>query len=125
MGHGSRVKEEGFHTVSALCGSLNEPVHITPNTVLRRRLMGIVKIFYKDDCIVCPLAKKLGDHLREKNIDVVDYNVETADGLAEASFYSVMALPTIVVEDGMENGIGEWRGNVPKMEEVLEVVGRA
>jgi thioredoxin family protein len=87
--------------------------------------MGIVKIFYKDDCVVCPLAKKLGDNLRKKNIDVVDYNVETADGLAEASFYSVMALPTIVVEDGMENGIGEWRGNVPKMEEVLEVVSRA
>jgi hypothetical protein len=87
--------------------------------------MGIVKIFYKDDCIVCPLAKKLGDNLREKHIDVVDYNVETADGLAEASFYSVMALPTIVVEDGMENGIGEWRGNVPKMEEVLEIVSRA
>jgi len=36
-----------------------------------------------------------------------------------------MALPSIVVEDGMENGIGEWRGNVPNMEEVLEVVSRA
>ena len=87
--------------------------------------MGIVKIFYKDDCLVCPLAKKLGDNLRKKNVDVVDYNVETADGLAEASFYSVMALPTIVVEDGMENGIGEWRGKVPQMEEVLEIVSRA
>ncbi len=87
--------------------------------------MGTVKIFYKDDCAICPQAKKLGENLRQKNIAVVDYNVETADGLAEASFYSVMALPTIVVEDGAENGIGEWRGNVPKMEEVLEVVARA
>ncbi len=87
--------------------------------------MGTVKIFYKDDCVVCPLAKKLGENLREKNVTVVNYDVETADGLAEASFYSVMALPTIVVEDRMENGIGEWRGNVPKMEEVLEVVSRA
>jgi hypothetical protein len=87
--------------------------------------MGTVKIFYKDDCVVCPLAKKLGENLREKNVKVVNYDVETADGLAEASFYSVMALPTIVVEDRMENGIGEWRGNVPKMEEVLEVVSRA
>ncbi len=86
--------------------------------------MGTVKIFYKDDCVICPLAKKLGENLREKNVEVINYNVETADGLAEASFYSVMALPTIVVEDGFENGIGEWRGNVPKMEEVLEVVSR-
>ena len=86
--------------------------------------MGIVKIFYKDDCAICPQAKKLGETLRKKNVDVVDYNVETADGLAEASFYSVMALPTIVVEDGSENGVGEWRGNVPKIEEVLALVGR-
>ena len=87
--------------------------------------MGTVKIFYKDECVVCPLAKKLGENLRQKNVKVVNYDVETPDGLAEASFYSVMALPTIVVEDRMENGIGEWRGNVPKMEEVLEVVSRA
>jgi hypothetical protein len=86
--------------------------------------MGIVKIFYKDDCVICPLAKKLGEKLRKQNIDVVDYNVETADGLAEASFYSVMALPTIVIEDGKENGIEAWRGEVPKMEEVLEIVSR-
>ena len=87
--------------------------------------MGIVKIFYKDDCAVCPQAKLLGENLRKKNVDVMDYNVGTADGLAEASFYSVKALPTIVVEDGMENDIADWRGSVPRMEEVLEIVARA
>lgn len=87
--------------------------------------MGIVKIFYKDDCPNCPMAKKLRDNLKEKDVHVFDYNVETADGLAEASFYSVLSLPTIVVEDASENGIGEWRGVVPKVEEVLQVVRRA
>ena len=87
--------------------------------------MGVVKIFYKDDCPKCPLAKQLRDRLKEHDVNVLDYNVGTADGLAEASFYSVMALPTIVVEDGMENGIGEWRGEVPKMEEVLSTVQSA
>ena len=53
------------------------------------------------------------------------YNVGTADGLAEASFYSVMSLPTVLVEDAMENGIGEWRGDVPRMEEVLTAVRSA
>jgi len=85
--------------------------------------MGTVKIFYKDDCPMCPMAKKLRDNLKEQNVSVFDFNVETADGLAEASFYSVMSLPTIVVEDAQENGLGEWRGVVPKMEEVLQVVG--
>jgi hypothetical protein len=51
--------------------------------------------------------------------------VGTADGLAEASFYSVMSLPTVVVEDAMENGLGEWRGDVPGMEEVLTAVRSA
>lgn len=75
--------------------------------------MGVVKIFYKDDCPKCPLAKKLRDNLRQQKVSVLDYNVGTADGLAEASFYSVMSLPTVLVEDGMENGVGEWRGTCP------------
>ena len=84
--------------------------------------MGVVKIFYKDDCPKCPMAKQLRDRLKEENVNVVDYNVGTPDGLAEASFYSIMALPTVLVEDTMENGLGEWRGDVPGMEEVLSVV---
>jgi thiol-disulfide isomerase/thioredoxin len=84
--------------------------------------MGVVKIFYKDDCPKCPMAKQLRDNLKEKNVDVIDYNVGTADGLAEASFYSIMSLPTVLVEDAMENGVGEWRGDVPPMEEVLSAV---
>jgi hypothetical protein len=87
--------------------------------------MGTVKIFYKDDCPKCPLAKQLRDNLKEKNVEVLDYNVGTADGLAEASFYSVMSLPTVVVEDAMENGLGEWRGDVPRVEEVLTAVRSA
>ncbi len=86
--------------------------------------MGIVKIFYKDDCPMCPMAKNLSSKLKEKHVNVFDYNVETADGLAEASFYSIMSLPAIVVEDGAENGLGEWRGVVPRMEEVLSIVSR-
>lgn len=84
--------------------------------------MGVVKIFYKDDCPKCPLAKKLRDNLKEQKVNVIDYNVGTAEGLAEASFYSIMSLPTVLVEDGMENGVGEWRGDVPRMEEVLNAV---
>ena len=84
--------------------------------------MGTVKIFYKNDCPMCPMAKKLQENLEEVNVNVIGYDVETAGGLAEASFYSVMSLPTVVIEDGMENGIGEWRGKVPNMEEVLHIV---
>ncbi len=84
--------------------------------------MGIVKIFYKDDCPMCPTAKKLRDTLQEKNVAVSDFNVGTADGLAEARFHSVMALPTILIEDEAENSLQEWRGSVPHIDEVLNVV---
>ena len=84
--------------------------------------MGMVKIFYKDDCPMCPMAKQLRDTLQEQNIDVSDFNVGTTDGLAEATFYRVMALPTILIEDEAENSLQEWRGSVPRVDEVLHVV---
>lgn len=84
--------------------------------------MGIVKIFYRDDCPMCPMAKKLKDNLLERNVGVHYYNVDTAEGLAEATFHRVMALPSIFVEDEEENEVGEWRGNVPMVDEVLRAV---
>jgi hypothetical protein len=84
--------------------------------------MGMVKIFYKDSCPLCPLAKQLKDKLEEQDIGVQDYNVETAEGLAEATFYRVLALPTVFVEDDLENWLGEWRGDVPKIDEVMRIV---
>jgi len=84
--------------------------------------MGIVKIFYKDDCPMCPMAKRLKENLQEEKVNVHYYNVETAEGLAEATFYRVMSLPTVLVEDEMENEIGEWRGSVPKVDDVLSAV---
>ena len=64
------------------------------------------------------MAKQLKDNLLKKDIDVEYYNVGTAEGLAEATFYNVMALPTIIVEDDYENVVSEWRGVVPKLEEI-------
>lgn len=84
--------------------------------------MGIVKIFYKDSCPMCPMAKRLKESLIEKDVGVVDFNVETVEGLAEATFYHVKAVPTVLVEDEKENWLGEWRGNVPHIEEVLTLV---
>ncbi|HOJ15930.1 MAG TPA: thioredoxin family protein [Syntrophorhabdaceae bacterium] len=84
--------------------------------------MNTVKIFYKDDCPMCPMAKKLRDSLIKKEIIVSEYNVETADGLAEAAFHDVMALPTIIIEDDNENELNCWRGMVPKVEEIINAL---
>ncbi|MCX8021844.1 MAG: hypothetical protein N2745_03635 [Syntrophorhabdaceae bacterium] len=86
--------------------------------------MDTVKIFYKDDCPLCPSAKKLKDNLKQHMVNTLSYNVGTAEGLAEATFYRVMALPTILIEDDGENLVKEWRGTVPKIEEVLYIVNK-
>jgi len=84
--------------------------------------MNVVKIFYKDDCPMCPMAKRLKDSLQKQQVMVSEYNVETAEGLAEATFHGVMALPTIIIEDDNENELGGWRGTVPRVEEVINAV---
>jgi glutaredoxin len=84
--------------------------------------MDTVKIFYKDDCPLCPMAKRLKDLLIGQNIGVEDYNVDTAYGLAEATFYHVLAVPTVLIEDEGETIKGEWRGKVPEVEEVLDAI---
>jgi len=84
--------------------------------------MNTVKIFYKDDCPMCPMAKRLKDSLIKQEIAVSEYDVGTADGLAEATFYGVMALPTIIIEDDTENEVNGWRGMVPKVEEVINAI---
>lgn len=84
--------------------------------------MNMVKIFYKDDCPLCPMAKKLKNDLIKEKIKVIDYNVGTADGLAEATFYGIKALPTIIIEDEKENELMGWRGVVPNKYEVINAV---
>lgn len=68
-----------------------------------------VKLFVKDDCPRCPAAKQALE-----GIDgVLVYNVDEIDGLAEASFYSILATPSALVVDSDGNEIESWRGVVP------------
>lgn len=76
-----------------------------------------VKIFVKKDCPKCPPAKKIGEKLKKKNINVEFYDVATIEGLSEAQFFSVMATPTIVISQNGEE-IKSWRGEIPSMKEL-------
>lgn len=69
-----------------------------------------VKLFVKDDCPRCPAAKRAVE-----GIDGVEvYNVGDIDGLAEASYYSILATPSILVLDAQGNEVQGWRGEVPE-----------
>ncbi|MBC7266304.1 MAG: thioredoxin family protein [Anaerosomatales bacterium] len=77
-----------------------------------------VKLFVKEDCPRCPAAKRACegiDHLRI-------YDVDSIDGLAEASFHGVLATPTIIVVDSSGREVAAWRGVAPEPSELHAVL---
>ncbi len=82
--------------------------------------MGLIKIFTKAKCPKCPAVKEIGRMLRGEGVPVLDYDLDTIDGLAEASFYSIRSTPSLVVEDEHEKEVASWRGVVPSLQEVKQ-----
>jgi hypothetical protein len=80
--------------------------------------MGLIKIFTKAKCPKCPVVKEMGKELKKEGLPVHNYDLDTIDGLAEASFYSILATPSIVIEDDEEREVISWRGVVPTLQEV-------
>ena len=88
--------------------------------------MDTVKIFVKNDCPRCPAAKKLYDELTSRldssGATVEKWNVDETEGLAEAAMHMVMATPTVIVFDGEENKVADWRTVVPSLDEVIQAL---
>jgi len=83
-------------------------------------MMGLIKIFTKAKCPKCPAAKEMGTELKKEGVQVVNYDLDTIDGLAEASFYSVLSTPSVIIEDEEEREVMSWRGMVPTLQEVKQ-----
>jgi hypothetical protein len=84
--------------------------------------MGSIKIFTKAQCPRCPAAKKIGVELKKEGISVYLYDLDTADGLAEASFRSILSTPSVIIEDEEERELRSWRGEAPTLQEVRAVL---
>ena len=80
--------------------------------------MESVKIFMRAQCPKCPAAKDLGKKLEQDGVAVFQYDVDTTDGLAEASFCSIRSTPSLMIEDEEGKEVASWRGKVPTLEEV-------
>lgn len=82
----------------------------------------ILKVFTQPNCPKCPAAKELIKRLRitSYQLEIEEYDVATVDGLAEASFYSVMATPGLILcgQNGRE--VCGWRGEVPTEKEIID-----
>jgi thioredoxin-related protein len=86
----------------------------------------ILKVFTQSTCPRCPGAKALICRLKadlpadKEKIKVEEHDVSTVDGLAEASFYSAMTTPTILLCNNKGEIVKEWRGEVPSLKAVLK-----
>jgi hypothetical protein len=85
--------------------------------------MGSVKIFTRAQCPRCPAAKEVGKKLEGEGVLVFQYDLDTTDGLAEASFYSILSTPSVIIEDEQEREVVGWRGMVPTLGEVRRHLG--
>lgn len=82
--------------------------------------MELIKIFVKAKCPKCPAAKEIGLELKKEGLPVLHYDLDTIDGLAEASFYSILSTPSVIIEDELEREVASWRGMVPTLQEVKQ-----
>lgn len=82
--------------------------------------MGFIKIFTKSKCPKCPAVKEIGTKLKKEGVSVMQYDLDTTDGLAEASFYSILSTPSLIIEDDQEREVISWRGVVPTIQEVKD-----
>ena len=68
-----------------------------------------IKLFVKDDCPRCPAAKNACDGIEGVQV----FDVGDVDGLAEASFYGILATPSVLILDSDGREVVSWRGAVP------------
>jgi thiol-disulfide isomerase/thioredoxin len=80
----------------------------------------IIKLFTQPTCGKCPAAKEAVNKIKEKQpgLKYEEYDVTTVDGMAEGSFYMVMATPTILVCDDTGKVIKDFRGEAPSLTEL-------
>ena len=84
--------------------------------------MESLKIFTKAKCPRCPAVKEIGIKLKKEGVQVFNYDLDTIEGLAEASFYGILSTPSLIVEDAEEKEVISWRGVVPTLQEVKQVL---
>jgi len=82
-----------------------------------------IKIFTQEGCPKCPAAKELGQKLAQEFL-VEWYDVQTIEGLTEASYFQVLSTPTIILTDEDNQELLAWRGEVPQEKELKKQISQ-
>ena len=87
--------------------------------------MAVIKLFVQQKCHKCPQAKEVGNTLKNEGFEVKEYDIRTADGMAEAAFHSIQSTPVFILEDSDENIIADFRGEIPTPQKVKDLLSGA
>ncbi|PKQ28921.1 MAG: hypothetical protein CVT63_00320 [Candidatus Anoxymicrobium japonicum] len=74
----------------------------------------LLKVFVKDECPNCPAAKEVANQFPFSKL----FDMNEAEGLAEAAFHSVLCTPSMVLVDDAEIVVHSWRCRVPRPTEI-------
>jgi hypothetical protein len=74
----------------------------------------LLKVFVKEDCPNCPAAKEVANQFPFSRL----YDLDDAEGLAEAAFHSVLCTPSMILVDDQEMVVQSWRCHVPRPTEI-------
>jgi glutaredoxin len=78
-----------------------------------------VKLFWKHGCQKCITAKEI---CKNSGLNVKGYDVNSVEGMAEASFHQVTKTPTIVLVDDNEHEIKKWNSILQAKKELKEMI---
>lgn len=82
-----------------------------------------LKVFWKKDCPNCPRAKNVAAQIEKKGIEVNYYDIETVEGLTEATLFTVLSTPSIMIVNENNSEVSTFRGSIPTLSELENAVG--
>lgn len=83
-----------------------------------------VKIFGRTDCEACKATKEKFEFFTQRwgvrdATEIVFYDMDTVDGLAESAMHDVGSIPTTIIYDG-DRELARWDGVVPESRQFRE-----
>lgn len=83
----------------------------------------LIKFFLKQECPNCSHAKNIIERLvRDNNQYVQKFDIETSGGLAEAAFYGVMSVPSLLFFDNNEILKFGYYSLIPTYDDVIQKI---
>lgn len=77
-----------------------------------------VKLFVRENCPLCPAARRACDGI----VNLSVYDVGDVDGLAEASLWGVLTTPSVLVVDSTGREVARWGGQPPDPSELRSLL---